>query len=169
MEGGDIPAKTGRKTPALSNGALESLCWGLFDKLCCMLAPICALIFSFCRSVGNPWPCYRGHLGPSGRKLQMEFESGFPGSPGPGAQKVQNRVEKESKSTIFQLYRLFFDSVLDFLGPRSGTARQPIFELHLQLSARRAQMTPVAGKSFRNRSGGVSWAVASCSDFSIAQ
>ena len=58
--------------------------------------------------VGNPWPCYRGHLGLSGRKLQIEFENGFPGPPGPGAQKVRKIVEKESKidskSTIFQLF-----------------------------------------------------------------
>ena len=54
--------------------------------------------------LGNPWPCYRGHLGFSGRKLQIEFENGFPGPPSPGAQKVQNGVEKESKSTIFQLF-----------------------------------------------------------------
>ena len=67
--------------------------------------------------VGKPWPCYRGHLGPSGRKLQIESEKGFPGPPGPEAQKVQNGVEKESKSTIFQLFWLFLDSVLDFLGP----------------------------------------------------
>ena len=40
---------------------------------------------------------YKGHLGPSGRKLQIEFENGFPGPFGPGAQKVQNGVEKESK------------------------------------------------------------------------
>ena len=37
----------------------------------------------------------------------------------PGVQKVQNGVENESKSTIFQLFRLVFDSVLDFLGPGS--------------------------------------------------
>ena len=41
---------------------------------------------------------YRGHLGPSGRKLQIEFENGFLGPFGPGAQKVQNGVEKESNS-----------------------------------------------------------------------
>ena len=28
---------------------------------------------------------------------KTEFENGFPGPLGPGAQKVQNRVEKESK------------------------------------------------------------------------
>ena len=38
-----------------------------------------------------------------------------------------------------------FDSVLDFLGPGAERAREPIFELYLQLSARKAQMTPVAG------------------------
>ena len=41
---------------------------------------------------------------------------------------------------------LFFDSVFDFFWSRP---RELIFGLHLQLWARRAQMTPVAGKSFR--------------------
>ena len=62
------------------------------------LLPLLSMEFSVA------WPCYRGHLGPSGRKLQIEFENGFPGPLGPGAQKVQNGVEKESKSTIFQLF-----------------------------------------------------------------
>ena len=48
-------------------------------------------------SIAKTFARYRGHLGPSGRKLQIEFENGFPGPPGPGAQKVQNGVEKESK------------------------------------------------------------------------
>ena len=40
-------------------------------------------------NVGLPWPCYRGHLGPSGRKLQIEFEIQFPGPLGPGAPNVR--------------------------------------------------------------------------------
>ena len=58
------------------------------------------ILFTF----GNPWPCYRGHLGLSGRKVQVEFENGFPGPLGLAAQKVQNGVGKESKSTIFPLF-----------------------------------------------------------------
>ena len=98
--------------------------------------------------VGNPWPCYRGHLGFSGQKLQIEFENGFPALPAPGPKKSKTAgSKKESKSTI-QLFWLFFDSVSDFLGPRTRRAGEPIFELYLQLSARKAQMTPVAGPEF---------------------
>ena len=47
---------------------------------------------------------YRGHLGPPGPKLEKESENEFPGPLSPGAQKVENGVEKESKSTVFQLF-----------------------------------------------------------------
>ena len=80
-------------------------------------------------------------FGPSGE---------FPGPLGPAAQKVENGVEKESKLTVFQLFWLFFDSGFDFLGPGAERPRELIFGLFFQLWARRAQMTPVAGKSFRN-------------------
>ena len=43
-------------------------------------------------------------MGPSGPKLEKESENEFPGPLGPGAQKVENGVEKESKSTAFQLF-----------------------------------------------------------------
>ena len=66
---------------------------------------------------------YRGHLGPPGPKLENESENEFPGPLGPGAQNVENRVEKESKSTVFQLFCLFSDSVCDFWGP--GAERPP--------------------------------------------
>ena len=56
-----------------------------------------------CLALGIPGPA-TGVLRASGRKLQIEFENGFLGPPGPGAQKVQNGVEKESKSTVFQLF-----------------------------------------------------------------
>ena len=32
---------------------------------------------------GIPWPCYRGHLGPLGPKLEKESENEFPGPRGP--------------------------------------------------------------------------------------
>ena len=38
-----------------------------------------------------------------GSKLEKESENEFPGPLGPGAQKVENGVQKESKSTVFQL------------------------------------------------------------------
>ena len=47
--------------------------------------------------VAKTFARYRGHLDPSDRELQIEFENGFPGPFGPGAQKVQNGVEKESE------------------------------------------------------------------------
>ena len=55
-------------------------------------------------SIAKTFACYRGHLGPSGPKLEKESENEFPGPLGPGAQKVENGVEKESKSTLFQLF-----------------------------------------------------------------
>ena len=88
---------------------------------------------------------YRGHLGPPGPKLKKESENEFLGPLGPGAQKVENGVEKELKSTVFQLFWLFFDSVSNFLGPGSERSRELIFRLFFQLWAQRAQMTPVAG------------------------
>ena len=39
----------------------------------------------------------RGVLGPFGPKVGNGVENEFPGPSGPGAQKVENRVEKESK------------------------------------------------------------------------
>ena len=53
-------------------------------------------------------------------------------------------VEKQSILTLFRLrFRLFWAS-------RGREARELIFRLFFQLWARRAQMTPVAGQSFRN-------------------
>ena len=51
--------------------------------------------FAIC--LGNPWTRYRVHLGPWGPKLKKESENAFPGPFGPGARKVENGVEKESK------------------------------------------------------------------------
>ena len=76
----------------------------------------------------------------------------------PGAQKVANGVEKRVKidcfSTILTLFRLPFR----LLGPQAKRPWELIFRLFLQLWARRAQMTPVAGKSFRNFLGWCSYA-----------
>ena len=80
-------------------------------------------------------------FGPKVAKILNEFL----GPLGPRGPKIQNRVENELKSTICQLFWLFRDSVLDFLGPPAPRARFGFFML---LLARRAQMTPVAGKSF---------------------
>ena len=40
---------------------------------------------------------YRGHLGPSGRKLQIEFENGLPGPLGPGPKKSKTESKKSRK------------------------------------------------------------------------
>ena len=106
-------------------------------------------LFFFLYFIGIAWPCYRGHLGPPGPKLEKESENEFPGPLGSGAQKVETGVEKESKSIVFQLFWHFFDSVFDFLGPGAERPRKLIFRLFFQPWARRAQMTPVAGKRFR--------------------
>ena len=52
---------------------------------------------------------YRGYLGPLGPKWQKESENEFPGPVGPRAQKVQNGVENEPKSTVSQQFN-YFDS-----------------------------------------------------------
>ena len=99
--------------------------------------------FMKCRKVGIPWTCYIGHLGPSRPKLEKESETALPDHPAPEAQKVRNGVDKDPRSTVFQLFWFFFNSVFDFL----GRPRELIVGL-FQLWARRAEMTPVAGKSF---------------------
>ena len=90
-----------------------------------------------------PWPSYRGRLGPSGPKWQKEseFQMSSQGLSALGAQKVLNGVE--NKSTILATFRL----CLDFLGPEAPRTHLGLLP---PLWARRAQMTLVAGKSFRN-------------------
>ena len=99
------------------------------------------------------WKFYCREILLSWRRLLVRRESRteFSGPLGPRTPKVENGVEKESKSIVFQLLWLFFDSVFDFLGPGAERPRELIFGLSFQLWARRAQMTPVAGKSFRNQ------------------
>ena len=63
----------------------------------------------------------------------------------PVSQKVQNGVENESKSTIFQLFWLVFGSVWDFLDTWGERPWGLIFWLFFSTWARRAQMTLVAG------------------------
>ena len=98
--------------------------------------------------MGFPEPATRVISALRAQKLQTESENEFPGALGPGAQKVQTGVEKESISRIVD-FDSFLDSVLDLFGPWNREAQEPIFRLYLQLRARRAQMTPVARKSFR--------------------
>ena len=44
--------------------------------------------------------CYRGHLGPSGRKLQIEFENEFPGPFGPGPKKSKTESKKKKVKIV---------------------------------------------------------------------
>ena len=67
----------------------------------------------------RPFNAPRGVLGPFGLKVGNGVAHEFPGPSGPGAQKVKNGVEKESKNGkvnyFSTLFRLFFDSVFNFL------------------------------------------------------
>ena len=75
-----------------------------------------------CFKVGNPSACHKGQLGPSGPKSKKKTENESPARP----PKVQNGVENESKSIIFQRFWLVFDSVLDFLDTCGGEALQGV-------------------------------------------
>ena len=58
----------------------------------------------------RPFHPPRGVLGPFRPKVGNGVENEFPGPSGPGAQKVKNRVEEESKKWKVQLFFNFFDS-----------------------------------------------------------
>ena len=68
----------------------------------------------------------------------------------PGPKKSETESKESQNRLFFNYFDSFFDSVLDFLGPAAERAREPIFELYLQLSARKAQMTPVTGPETPN-------------------
>ena len=84
---------------------------------------------------GIPWPCYRGHLGPSGPKLEIESENVFPGREGPKKSKTESKKSQiDCFSTILTLFRLHFR----LFGPRGREAPGTHFGLFFQLWARRA-------------------------------
>ena len=91
----------------------------------------------------------QGSFGPFGPKVANRVRKWVPGPSRPGGPKSAKRSRKRVKidcfSTILTLFRLCFG----LFGPRGGRAQEPIFELYLELSARKARSTPVAGKSFR--------------------
>ena len=93
----------------------------------------------------------QGSFGPFGPKVANRVRKWVPGPSRPRGPKSakwsRKRVKIDYFSTILTLFRLFFWT---FWAPGPKGPGKPIFELYLQLSARRAQMTPVAGKSFRN-------------------
>ena len=60
----------------------------------------------------------------------------------PGPKKSKTESKKSQKRVKNSRFRLFFDSVLDFLGPGAGRARDPIFELYLQLLAQKGPNDP---------------------------
>ena len=69
-----------------------------------------ALVQEFKKKSGiclRPFHPPRGVLGPFGPKVGNGVENEFPGPSGPGAQKVKNRVEKESKSGNFNSFSTF--------------------------------------------------------------
>ena len=89
--------------------ALKTLAWVWIATKCLALS---LSIF------GNPWPCYRGHLGLSGRKLQIEFENGFPGPPGPGAQKCKTESKKSQNRLFFNYFDSFSTLFWTFWAPK---------------------------------------------------
>ena len=95
-------------------------------------------------------------LGPSGPKLETELKMSSRGLPAPGPKKVLKTESKKSRkmeiSTLFQLFRLFFDSVFKtFLVP--GAARSPgtHFQLRFQTLGLKGPRTPLGGLKGRNR------------------
>ena len=98
--------------------------------------------------VGVPWIWYRGHLGPSGPKLEksLKMSSGAERRRGPKSRKLSRNGVKNRLLffTIWALFRLRFR----LFGPRSREVSGTHFRTPFQLWARRAQMTPVAGKVF---------------------
>ena len=64
----------------------------------------------------------QGSFGRSGPKVGKESENEFPGPLGPRAQKVANSRTRV-KIDCFSTFRLFFDSVFDFLGPGAERPR----------------------------------------------
>ena len=56
-------------------------------------------------------------LGPSGQKLETELNMSSRGLLAPGSKKLKRESKKWKFSTLFQLFRLFFDSVLTFWTP----------------------------------------------------
>ena len=83
-------------------------------------------------------------MGPSGPKSETELKTSSRGLPAPGPKKLKTESKKSRKmeiSTLFQLFRLFFDSILNFLGPGAGRPRGrkapgTRFQLHFRLWAR---------------------------------
>ena len=135
--------KTGKS--ALVGAPVGALVGGLVGPL---VDPLVGQISLSPALFAKTFACYRGHLGPSGPKWQRESEMSSRGLSAWGAQKVQNGVKKESRSTVFltiltilTLFRLRFG----LFGPLRPRGAGTHFGLSLPLWARRAQMTPVAG------------------------
>ena len=96
------------------------------------------------------WESVEGSFGPFGPKVGKRVRKWVPGASQPQGPKSRKRSRKRVKSIVFQLFCFFIDSVFDFLGPGAERPRELLFGLSFQLWGRRAQMTSVAGKSFRN-------------------
>ena len=92
----------------------------------------------------------QGSFGPFGPKVANRVRKWVPGPSRPRGPKSPKRSRKKNQNRLFFNFLALFRLRFGLLGPGAGRARELIFELFLQLSARRAQMTPVAGKRFRN-------------------
>ena len=99
-------------------------------------------------NVGNPWPCYRGHLGLSGRKLQMEFEKWVPGPSrcrGPkSAKRSRKRVKIDNFSTILTLFRL----CLGLFGLRGRKGPETYFRTLFATFGPKGPNDPCSGQKF---------------------
>ena len=107
-------------------------------------------IFISCRYLVELGPRQLG-LPVADQSWERSPKNEFPGPLGPGAKKAENGVEKESKSTVFQLFCLFFDSVFDFFGPRGREAPGTHFRTPFPTLGPSGQTTPVAGPGNPNK------------------
>ena len=106
-----------------------------------------------------PWDSLaplQGSFGPFGPKVGKRVRKWVPGASAPGPKKSKTE-SKKSQNRLFFNYFDFFSTPSSTFGPLGREAPGTHFGLFFQLWARRAQMTPVAGKSFRKRPQRLRW------------
>ena len=104
-------------------------------------------------NLGIPGPATGVIWAPSGRKLQIESENGFPGPPGPGAQKVQNGVEiffdsKKSQNRLFFNDFDSFSTLFGRFGPRGQKGTGTHFRTLFATFAPKGPNDPCSGQKF---------------------